>query len=254
MAVQDATGDAELGTGRAHRHTSDPTRAGSFTLRLRAAAEYGDRAMTRILLVRHGESIWNADGRWQGQADPELSDRGRRQAAEAASALGALDAIVTSDLIRAADTASIVARELGVEEVAVEPGLRERDAGPLSGLDRAQIHQQFPGLLVDDPAGYVPGDDGKPRWPKGFESDDHLWARVEVALLALGRLVPDGDVVAVTHSGVMYSVERRLGAKGRPRLANLDGSWITVERDRLAIGERISLIESAPEVSEPDRI
>ena len=58
----------------------------------------------------------------------------------------------------------------------------------------------------------------------------------------------------MNRSGVMYSVERRLGAKGRPRLANLDGSWITVERDRLAIGERISLIESAPEVSEPDRI
>lgn len=210
--------------------------------------------MTRILLVRHGESIWNADGRWQGQANPALSDLGRQQASEAARSLGAIDAIVTSDLIRAADTASIIARELAVDHLAVEPGLRERDAGPLSGLTRGQIHQQFPGLLVDDPTGFVPGDDGKPRWPEGFEPDDNLWGRVEISLLALGRLIPDGDVVAVTHSGVMYSVERRLGAKGRPRLANLDGSWINVESDRMTAGERISLIESAAEVTEPDRI
>lgn len=210
--------------------------------------------MTRILLVRHGESTWNADGRWQGQADPALSDRGRRQAAEAAGSLGTLDAIVSSDLIRAAETAAIIGRELGVDDVAIEPGLRERDAGPLSGLNRAQIHERFPGVLVDDPKGFVAGDDGKPRWPEGFEPDDQLWGRVEIALLALGRMVPDGDVVAVTHSGVMYSVERRLGAKGRPRLANLDGSWIEVRSDRLTIGERVSLIDSAPEPTEPDRI
>ena len=51
--------------------------------------------MTRILLVRHGESTWNADGRWQGQADPPLSDLGRSQAAEAAAKVGTVDAIVT---------------------------------------------------------------------------------------------------------------------------------------------------------------
>ena len=63
--------------------------------------------MTRILLVRHGESIWNADGRWQGQADPALTDRGRQQAFSAAASIGAVDAIITSDLERAADTGTI---------------------------------------------------------------------------------------------------------------------------------------------------
>ncbi len=73
--------------------------------------------MTRILLVRHGESEWNADGRWQGQADPPLTERGRRQAVHAASALGTIDAIVTSDLERASETGAILARLLGVDQV-----------------------------------------------------------------------------------------------------------------------------------------
>jgi probable phosphoglycerate mutase len=199
--------------------------------------------MTRILLVRHGESIWNADGRWQGQADPALSDLGRRQAAAAAAALGTVDAIVTSDLQRAADTGAIIARHLGIEPVVTEPRLRERDAGPLSGLTRPEIHARFPRLLADDPAGFEPGPDGHPAWPDGWEPDAHLWDRVEVALLALGRLVPDGDVVAVTHGGVIYAIERRLGAEGRGRVPNLGAVWLEVAGEDLRIGERLALIE-----------
>ncbi|HEX2578345.1 MAG TPA: histidine phosphatase family protein, partial [Aquihabitans sp.] len=157
--------------------------------------------MTRILLVRHGESVWNADGRWQGQADPPLTDRGRQQAVDACRAIGTIDAIVTSDLERATDTGAVMARVLGVDHVATEPRLRERDAGPLSGLTRPEIHATYPGLLADDPAGFRPGPDGHPRWPEGWEADADLWERVQVALLAIGRLVPDGDVLAVTHGG-----------------------------------------------------
>ena len=211
--------------------------------------------MTRILLVRHGESLWNADGRWQGQADPPLSERGRQQAATAAGALGAVDAIVTSDLERAAHTGAILARLLGIEPVVTEPRLRERDAGPLSGLTRPEIHDAFPGLLPDDPGGHVPGPDGHPAWPEGWESDEDLWERVEVALLALGRLVPDGDVVAITHGGVMYATERRLGAAGRGRLSNLGGVWLEVVGDDLRIGDRIDLIDPDEALAiEPDRI
>src|ERR1700680_1413671 len=82
----------------------------------------GDRAgTTRLLLVRHGESTWNADGRWQGQADPPLTERGRLQASLAAQALGSIDAIASSDLERAAETASIIAARLGLEPVLSEP-------------------------------------------------------------------------------------------------------------------------------------
>ena len=211
--------------------------------------------MTRILLVRHGESLWNADGRWQGQADPPLSDRGRDQAASAAGAIGTVHAIVTSDLERAAHTGAIIARHLAIEPVVTEPRLRERDAGPLSGLTRPEIHEAFPGLLPDDPGGHVPGPDGEPAWPEGWESDEDLWERVEVALHALGRLIPDGDVVAVTHGGVMYATERRLGAPGRGRLSNLGGVWLEAVDDRLVIGPRIDLIDPDTALAiEPDRI
>lgn len=211
--------------------------------------------MTRVLLVRHGESIWNADGRWQGQADPPLTERGQAQAAAAARAIGTVDAIVTSDLERAAETGAIIARHLAIEPVVVEPRLRERDAGSLSGLTRPEIHQAFPGLLPDDPAGFEPGDDGHPRWPDDWESDGDLWDRVEVALVALGRLVPDGDVVAVTHGGVMYAIERRLGAPDRGRLTNLGAVWLEVVGDELAIGPRVELIDaSQTQAIEADRI
>ncbi|QXC60126.1 histidine phosphatase family protein [Aquihabitans sp. G128] len=211
--------------------------------------------MTRILLVRHGESVWNADGRWQGQADPPLTDRGRQQAVDASAAIGTVDAVIASDLERAAETGAIIARMLGLDDVATEPRLRERDAGSLSGLTRPEIYEAFPGLLPDDPAGYVPDDDGEPRWPDDWESDDDLWARVEVGLLAIGRFVPDGEVVAVTHGGVIYAVERRLGQPGRGRLSNLDACWVEVVDDRFRLGERLSLVDPATTLAiEADRI
>ena len=211
--------------------------------------------MTRLLLVRHGESIWNADGRWQGQADPPLSERGRDQAAAAAASIGTVDAIVTSDLERAADTGAIIGRILGIEPIVVEPRLRERDAGSLSGLTREQIHDEFPGLLPDDPKGFVPGDDGRPDWPDDWEPDEALWDRVEVALVAMGRLVPDGDILVVTHGGVMYAIERRLGAPDRGRLSNLGAVWLEVVGDELTIGPRMDLIDASQSLAiEADRI
>ena len=107
--------------------------------------------MTRVLLIRHGQSEWNADGRWQGQADPPLTDLGRHQALHAARNLGTVDAIVASDLQRASETALIIAEALGVGPVVLEPGLRERDAGEWSGLTRAEIERDWPGYL-DSPA------------------------------------------------------------------------------------------------------
>ena len=162
---------------------------------------------------------------------------------------------MSSDLERAAETAAIIARLLGVDHVATEPRLRERDAGSLSGLTRQEIFVRFPKLLHDDPAGFEPGDDGEPRWPDDWEQDGPLWERVEVALRAIGRLVPDGDVLVVTHGGVIYAVERCLGATGRDRLANLQGTELLVDGDELRIGERVSLVDPTTTTAiEADRI
>ena len=146
--------------------------------------------MTRVLLIRHGQSEWNADGRWQGQADPPLTDLGRHQAMHAARNLGAVDAIVASDLQRASETALIIAEALGVGPVVLEPGLRERDAGEWSGLTRAEIERDWPGYL-DSPSadrhaafGVAPGPAtvGTPsagrRRPPSWEPDDVLLDRV----------------------------------------------------------------------------
>jgi probable phosphoglycerate mutase len=212
--------------------------------------------MTRVLLVRHGQSEWNADGRWQGQADPPLTDLGRHQAQHAARNLGVVDAIVASDLQRASETALIISNELGVGPLVLEPDLRERDAGEWSGLTRAEIDRDWPGYLDPPPAdrhtsfGNGPASDGAPppdaerRRPPSWEPDDVLVAR---ALAALGRihdLAPDGEVIVVTHGGVVYALEALLGSPFE-RLANLAGRWIEVgpggELRRL--GDRVVLVD-----------
>src|SRR4029078_7240591 len=86
----------------------------------------------RVLLARHGQSEWNAVGRWQGQADPPLSDLGRKQALVAADRIGTVDVIVSSDLERAVQTAFIISEALGVGPVITNELLRERDAGEWS--------------------------------------------------------------------------------------------------------------------------
>ena len=190
--------------------------------------------MTRVLLVRHGQSEWNADGRWQGQADVPLTDLGRSQAHHATRALGAVDAIVASDLSRASETAMILSGELGVGPVVIDPDLRERDAGEWSGLTRAEIERAWPGYLAEE---------GPRRRPPGWEPDTDLLGRATAALVRIHLLVPDGEAIAVTHGGLIYVIE---GHFGQPfeRLANLGGRWLDVGDEGLvSLGERVVLIE-----------
>ena len=114
--------------------------------------------MLDLLLARHGQSEWNAAGRWQGQADPPLSDLGRAQARAAGRQAGSFDAIFASDLERALHTATIISEALGVSPVVVDPRLKERDAGEFSGLTRDEIEERFPGALAAR------------RWPPGWGS------------------------------------------------------------------------------------
>src|SRR3954471_3985163 len=133
---------------------------------------------TRLLLVRHGQSEWNAQGRWQGQADPPLTDLGRAQARAAARSVGSVDGIFASELQRATETAAIIAEELGLGPVLIDEGLRERDAGAWSGLTRDEIHERFPGYLPDDRhRAFAPNEASSPQRPPGWESDEHLLAR-----------------------------------------------------------------------------
>src|SRR3954454_13156119 len=104
-----------------------------------APARYRPALMARLLLVRHGESEWNAVGRWQGWADPPLSELGVRQAKVAAQVVGSVDPRLAPDLRRASQTAELTAAEVGIGPVVVDAALRERRAGAWEGLTRHEI-------------------------------------------------------------------------------------------------------------------
>ena len=177
----------------------------------------------RLLLVRHGESIWNAEGRWQGSADPPLSDAGRAQAAQLAELLRDenIDAVVTSDLVRAAETAEIVARALGVPAVVVEARLRERDVGEISGHTREEIELKWPGLLDEWRRGVLT------RMPGG---EDDITPRVTAGLEAVATSAEGSHVLVITHGGVIGAIDRWLG-NPYLRVGNVQGRWLAVDDD-----------------------
>lgn len=184
--------------------------------------------MTRLLLVRHGESEWNAVGKWQGWADPPLSELGRRQAWVAARAVGAVDAVVASDLHRASETAEIVAGEIGIGPVVVDAALRERAAGPWEGRTRHEIEAEWPGWLASG------------ERPEGYEPDDAVLDRV---LPALATLEAAGEsVLVVTHGGVIGAVERHL-REPHNRTPNLGGRVVEITGGRLRAGETLLLVD-----------
>lgn len=223
--------------------------------------------MARVLLIRHGQSEWNAAGRWQGQADPPLTDLGRAQARHAARSLGAVDEIASSDLQRASETAEILAEELGIGPVVLDADLRERDAGEWSGLTREEIERGWPGYLGAPPpvatkarvaAGSAEREAARRsneprRRPSGWEPDDAVRARARCALARMHHLAPAGEVIAVTHGGLIYELE---GAFDAPfeRLGNLAGRWVEVGPDGpVALGERVVLVDP-DELTVPNQI
>ena len=151
--------------------------------------------MTTLILARHGETDWNRENRFRGHADPPLNDLGRRQSEELAATLegGEIARVYTSPLRRAAETAEIVARRLGLDVESVE-GLREIDVGAWSGLTREEVAARFP----DEYALWLE------RAPDGFEGGetyDELAARVLPALRGLADRHPAETVLVVTHGG-----------------------------------------------------
>jgi broad specificity phosphatase PhoE len=191
--------------------------------------------MSRLLLLRHGQSTWNAELRWQGAADPPLSDRGRAQARAVAEALRetGFDAVVTSDLARARQTAAILAAAWGIAEVGVEPLLRERDVGAWSGLTSAEIEAGWPGLLDEWRAG---------RLAAIPDGEGDIAERVIAGLHRVVSSHPGGTVLVVTHGGVIRTAERALGVEPSA-VRNIAGRWVTAEGDRLVAGDFVQLQE-----------
>lgn len=185
----------------------------------------------RLLLVRHGQSTWNAEGRWQGSADPPLSPLGEHQARCAREAIEHLEVrrVVTSDLVRARRTGELGCPD-GVE-IVVQPALRERHAGEWEGLTRDEIEAGYPGFLAAH------------RSPPGFEDDETLLARVLPAIDGLLASAGADVTLVVTHGGVIRTLERLLGAPEAP-VPNLGGRWLRrTASEPLVLGEREVLID-----------
>ncbi len=155
--------------------------------------------MTRILLARHGQSEWNAAGRWQGQADPPLTELGRAQAAALAQSLATepLDAIVSSDLVRAFETARIIgdARGLPVE---ADARLREIDCGEWSGLTTDEIRERYP-------EGWTRQEAGGDGWVQG-ETHAAMGERIVGEVSRIAAAHPGEALLLVLHGGLIRAL------------------------------------------------
>lgn len=155
--------------------------------------------MTELVLVRHAETVWNAEARWQGQTDVPLSERGRSEVARVAERLRGehFDRVVASDLVRAHDTAKGIAPDARIER---EPALREMNLGAWCGLLHAEVLERFP----DELRALQRGEDR--RIGGDGETVIELAARVTSAIDRLARETPDGKVLVVTHGGVVRAL------------------------------------------------
>jgi probable phosphoglycerate mutase len=202
--------------------------------------------VTELVLIRHAQSEWNAEGRWQGWADPPLSALGQQQATDAGRALAhrmagsPVPTIAASDLRRAHQTAARLATFLGdgaaAEEILVDTGLREYDVGDWTGLRRDEIVARWPEQLADWDAGRL---DAAP----GGEDRSAFVTRLFAALERIHRAVPAGPVLAVSHGRAIHAVTDALGGGGG-HVGHLTG-W------RLRLGgapvllDSVSLLEPA---------
>jgi broad specificity phosphatase PhoE len=160
--------------------------------------------VTTLLLVRHGETDWNADGRLQGHTDRPLSDLGRRQAQRLAEELEGeeLEAIYSSDLSRARETAEIVGERLGLP-VELDPGLREKDWGNWEGLTAVERDRvEF----------------------MGESTEAHQERILDTLRRIAGRHPGAGRVLVVTHGGSMRRVQTAAMGMALPVVENC-GRW-----------------------------
>ena len=162
-----------------------------------------------LLIVRHGETDWNAEGKLQGHTDRPLNDYGRRQARALADRLAdePIDALYASDLSRARETAEILGEKLGLD-VAVDPDLREKNWGNWEGLTPDErLHVEF----------------------EGETSQAHR----ERTLRAVERIVdrhPGGRVVVVTHGGSLRRLQAAVTGAAQPVIDNC-AVWAVAHED-----------------------
>jgi len=188
---------------------------------------------TRLLVLRHGQSEWNAQGRWQGQADIALTPEGIQQAQQAALKLGKFDLIATSSLQRALRTAQIIAEHKNMSNLHIDDRLKESHIGPWQGLTYAEIEAGWPGFLESR------------RQPEDFEPNRQVVQRMTDALIDIANRCRGGQALVVSHSGAIRTLRRELRVSDQ-RLENLGGSWFEVDAEnQIHAGRIVALIGEA---------
>jgi broad specificity phosphatase PhoE len=181
--------------------------------------------MSTVLIVRHGQSTWNLEHRWQGWLDAPLTPEGEEQAAELGRRL-ARDGfrprvVYASDLTRAARTAEIVAAHLEVPALP-DSGFRERNGGEWQGWTGAEIDDRWPGQREKWRRGELAS-------PPGGETDDEVLVRFNAGLTRVLAHVGDGVACIVTHHGMLRLVATRAGVDIDHIIPNLGGFWFDVD-------------------------
>jgi broad specificity phosphatase PhoE len=158
----------------------------------------------RLTLIRHGQTDWNLQGRWQGHADEPLNELGRQQAVAVAQRIVEMehqhDAIISSDLSRASDTALHVAGAVGLP-LRTTALWRELDLGKWSGLTKQQVSEHYADELAQLRAGA-----DLPRG--GGEREADMDRRIESALSLLKQEFAGKRVIVVTHGGPVRAALR----------------------------------------------
>lgn len=228
--------------------------------------------MLRILLLRHAQSTWNAQGRWQGRADPTLSPDGRRSAESIAPYYEGVSTIYSSPLLRSRETAEIIGKVLGIEHLLISEDLSERNIGEWTGLTREEVERSWPGYLKDH------------KWPPSAETTESVRQRAYRCLKQIAKQALDGDaldggssdgdgssgdgsdgdaeeqpsvtnvptprdcsaeILVVTHGGLITTVEQSLGQQWR-RIVNLSGRGILGNGSSWELDK---ILERPPELS-----
>jgi broad specificity phosphatase PhoE len=178
----------------------------------------------QLLILRHGESTWNVEHRWQGWLNAPLGEAGEIQAAVRGRMLRRDGfkprAIYTSDLERAARTASILAAHVGAPVIR-DAGFRERNGGEWQGHTGAEIDERWPGQRAAWRRGELSA-------PPGGETDAQVLARFDGALTRALAHVGPSLLMIVTHHGMLRSVAMRAGASIDALIPNLGGFWFDV--------------------------
>ncbi|WP_434748291.1 histidine phosphatase family protein [Paenibacillus amylolyticus] len=179
--------------------------------------------MTQIALIRHGSTAWNKAKRSQGQTDNPLDQEGREQAARLAARLAeeSWEAIYASDLERASETARVIADRLGIQEIHLDPRLREMGGGQVEGTTEEE-------RIAKWGADWGSLDLGK-------EHPDAGASRGKAALEDILRQHPEGRVIVVSHGAVLRNTLRsllpeldvsvKLGNTSITRVNHQDQTW-----------------------------